>query len=153
MTTIVRAQVAHTPRNPFVHESALEAFDDGAVACSAGRILACGPYSEVRARHPDAEVLDSRDSILLPGFVDCHTHYPQIRVIGSMGLELLDWLRLHALPEEARLADEAYAAEVADRFIRGLAASGTTTALVFGSHFPGAQGALLRGLGSRATGG
>ena len=63
MTTIVRAQVAHTPRNPFVHESALEAFHDGAVAFSAGRILACGPYGDVRARHPDAEVLDARGAI------------------------------------------------------------------------------------------
>ena len=47
------------------------------------------------------------------------------------------------MPEEARLADDAYAAEVADRFIRWLAANGTTTALVFGSHFPGAQEALF----------
>ena len=31
MTTIVRAQVAHTPRNPFVDDRALEAFSDGAV--------------------------------------------------------------------------------------------------------------------------
>ena len=143
MTTIVRAQVAHAPRNPFVHESALEAFDDGAVAFSAGRIVACGRWGQVRAEHLDADVLNARDAIVLPGFVDCHVHYPQIRVIGAMGHELLDWLRLRSLPEEARLADDGYAATVADRFVRGLAANGTTTALVFGSHFPGAQEALF----------
>ncbi len=143
MTTIVRAQVVHAPHSPFAHESALEAYEDGAVAFSAGRILACGRYDEVSADHPDAEVLDARGAILLPGFVDCHVHYPQIRVIGAMGLELLDWLRLCALPEEARLADQAYATEVADVFVRGLAANGTTTALVFGSHFPSAQEALF----------
>ena len=141
--TIVRAQVVHTPRNPFVEDRALQVFADGAVAFSAGRIVACGPWSSVSAGHPDAETLDARDALLLPGFVDCHVHYPQLRMIGAMGLELLDWLRLRALPEEARLADPDYAGAVADEFIRGLAAAGTTTALVFGSHFPGAQEALF----------
>jgi guanine deaminase len=143
MTTIVRAQVAHTPRNPFMEEAALEAFYDGAVAFAGGRVVATGPWSEVRSGHPEAKVLDARDAILLPGFVDCHVHFPQIRVIGAMGLELLDWLRQRCLPEEARLADSAYAGEVADRFVRGLAANGTTTALVFGSHFGGAQETLF----------
>src|ERR1700733_6724969 len=143
MTRIVRAQVAHTPRNPFVHESALEAFEDGAVAFSAGRVVAVGSWALVRGRYPEAEVVDARDAVLLPGFVDCHVHYPQIRVIGAMGLELLDWLRLRALPEGARLADSAYAAVVAEQFVRGLAANGTTTALVFGSHFADAQDALF----------
>jgi guanine deaminase len=85
----------------------------------------------------------------LPGFVDCHVHYPQIRMIGAMGLELMDWLRLRALPEEARLADPAYADAVASEFVSGLAAAGTTTALVFGSHFPGAQAALFAAAASR----
>jgi guanine deaminase len=60
-----------------------------------------------------------------------------------MGLELMDWLRERALPEEARMADSAYADAVASEFVSGLAASGTTTALVFGSHFPEAQEALF----------
>ena len=93
MKTIVRAQVAHTPGNPFTEESALEAFADGALAFADGRILACGAFADVHYGHPDAQVLDARDTILLPGFVDAHVHYPQIRVIGAMGLELLDWLR------------------------------------------------------------
>ncbi|HUJ33698.1 MAG TPA: guanine deaminase [Solirubrobacteraceae bacterium] len=144
MTAIVRAQLAHAPSNPFRRESALEAFEDGAVAFSDGRIVACGSWSGVRAGFAEAEVMDARDAILLPGFIDCHVHYPQLRVIGAMGLELLDWLRLRALPEEARLADDGYAAAVAEQFVRGLAANGTTTALVFGAHFPRAQDALFR---------
>ena len=143
MSTIVRAQVAHTPCNPFVSEDALETFADGAVAFDDGRIVACGGFAEVRSRYPDAPVVDARDAVLLPGFVDCHVHFPQIRVIGAMGLELLDWLRSVALPEEARLADVGYAASIADQFVRGLARNGTTTALVFGSHFVGAQEALF----------
>lgn len=143
MSTIVRARVAHTPRNPFECGSALEFFEDGGLAFDGGRILGCGPFGDVRAGHPEADVLDARDTILLPGLVDCHVHYPQTGVIGSMGLELMDWLRFRCLPEEARLADSGYASVVAERFVCGLAANGTTTALVFGSHFAGAQEALF----------
>jgi guanine deaminase len=143
MTTIVRAKVAHTPGNPFAGDDALQVFDDGALAFAGSRIVACGAFGDVRAGHPEAEVLDARDTILLPGFVDCHVHYPQIGVIGSMGLELMDWLQTRCLPEEARLADVGYARWVAERFVRGLVANGTTTALVFGSHFTGAQDALF----------
>lgn len=135
--------MAHTPRNPFVEEGALQAFWDGAVAFDAGRILACGSWVEVRAAFADAEIVDARDAVLLPGFVDCHVHFPQIGVIGALGLGLLDWLRSVALPEEARLADPAYAVSVAEAFVRGLARNGTTTALVFGSHFVEAQEALF----------
>lgn len=143
MTTIVRAQVAHTPRNPFADEGALQAFSDGAVAYSDGRIVACGAWTGVRGQCPDADVVDARDAVLLPGFVDCHVHFPQIRVIGALGLGLMDWLRSVALLEEARLADSAYAASVAGEFVRGLVRNGTTTALVFGSHFAAAQEALF----------
>src|SRR5581483_787485 len=117
MTTIVRAKVAHTPRNPFAVDGALEVFEDGALAFTGGRVVACGTYRDVRSGHADAEVLDARDTIMLPGFVDCHVHYPQVRVIGGMGLELMDWLEQRCLPEEARLADSSYAALVAEQFV------------------------------------
>ncbi len=144
--TIVRAQILHTPRNPF-HDggaAALEAFSDGGLAYGDdGRILQTGPFAAVRAQHPDATVVDASDAILLPGLVDLHVHYPQIAVIGAMGMTLLEWLATRTLPEEARLADTAYAADVARAFVRGLARNGTTAALVFGSHFAGAQEALF----------
>jgi guanine deaminase len=140
---IVRAQVMHTPRNPFREEGAFEAFDDGAVAHEDGRILATGSFAEVRRDHPEADVLDESGALLLPGLVDTHVHYPQLAVVGAMGLELLEWLEGRAFPEEARLADPAHARLVAREFVNGLAAAGTTTALVFGSHFPEAQDALF----------
>ena len=49
------------------------------------------------------------DGMLVPGFVDTHVHFPQIRAIGGLGLPLLDWLERCALPEESRLASQAYA--------------------------------------------
>jgi guanine deaminase len=138
--TILRARVLHTPGNPFDGDAAaLDCHESGAVAFQAGEILATGDVAEVSARHPNAELIDERDAFLLPGFVDTHVHWPQLGVIGAMGLELLEWLRTRTLPEEIKLADLDYARPLAHDFIRGLAAHGTTTALVFGTHFPDAQ--------------
>lgn len=143
-TVIVRAQIFHTPGNPFVTPTALQAIADGAVAIRDGRIAASGEYGAVRRLAPRARAIDIRPGLLLPGFVDTHVHYPQAWAIGGMGLRLLDWLRLHALPEEARLASPDYARRIARGFLARLLANGTTTALVFGAHFPAAQEILFQ---------
>jgi guanine deaminase len=140
---IVRGAVFHTPENAFHYSTALRAFEDGALAIEDGRILACGDYSEVRPRFPEAHVRDLRGSFIVPGFVDTHVHFPQVRIVGGLGYSLLDWLELLALPEEARLADPVYAAAIAEEFVQGLASHGTTTALVFGAHFVAANEALF----------
>jgi guanine deaminase len=155
VTKILRAQLFHTPKSPFDDDGALEAIGDGAVAFDE-RILASGSFDEVRGRYPAAEVLDARGAVLLPGLVDTHVHYPQIHVIGAMGLRLLEWLRERTLVEEVKLAEPGYARLVARTFLRALLKNGTTTALVFGSHHPSAQEILFEeawGLGLRLTSG
>lgn len=138
MTTLLRAQLFHTPRDPFADAGALETLD-GALAVTDDIIEAVGSVSELRQRFPGAPLLGDGRDYLLPGFVDTHVHYPQQSVIGAMGLTLLDWLRERTLPEEARLVDIEHARAVARRFVRALARNGTTTALVFGAHIPAAQ--------------
>jgi guanine deaminase len=81
--------------------------------------------------------------VLLPGLVDTHVHYPQLRAIGALDMPLLEWLDRTALPEEARFADLGYARSVADEFVTALIDAGTTTALVFGSHFAPAVDAMF----------
>ncbi|HEY3824849.1 MAG TPA: guanine deaminase [Bryobacteraceae bacterium] len=140
---IVRAAVFHTPRNPFHEANALVAYPDGALAVENGGIVDCGDYASVVKAHPDAAVRDLRGGCLLPGFIDTHVHFPQVRILGGLGFGLLDWLEQLTLPEEARLADAAYASSIAREFVAALAAHGTTTALAFGSHFPPACAALF----------
>lgn len=135
--TLYRGCVLDTPDDPF-GGGVLRSESDGALVVRDGRIVARGDYAGVRADHPQEEVVDLRDGLLLPGFVDTHVHYPQVRVIGGLGMPLLDWLERCALPEEARLADVVKAREVAAEFVTGLVAAGTTSALVFGSHFASA---------------
>ncbi len=108
---------------------------DGALVVRDGVIIARGPYETVIAEHADEEVVDLRGGVLLPGFVDTHVHYPQIRIIGGFGQPLLDWLQTIVMPEEIKLADQAYGTAVAREFLHGLVSAGTTSALVFGSHF------------------
>ena len=140
---ILRAPLFHTPQNPFLNGRGLESHGDGGLLIRAGKILACGEYGAVQAAHPSVPITDLRGGFLLPGFIDTHTHFPQLSVLGGLGRELLDWLEYVALPEEARMADDAYACQTAQGFVRALAAHGTTTALVFGAHFASATASLF----------
>jgi guanine deaminase len=142
---VLVAGVIHVPRDPFAEGAgALEAWDEGAIAIAAdGRIDDLGDASEVRSRHPDRPVVDRRGAIALPGFVDNHVHYPQLGVIGAIGLPLLRWLDERTFPFEARFLDPAFAEREAGTFLRLLAANGTTSALVFGAHVPSAMEAFF----------
>lgn len=140
--TIFRATVLDTPDDPF-RGGQLRAEQDCGLLVVSGGITERGPFPEVRARHPDEPVRHLMGGLLLPGFVDTHVHYPQVRVIGELGRPLLEWLDRCALPEEGRLADHGYAAMIAREFISGLVRAGTTTALAFGAHFAPAVEALF----------
>lgn len=132
---LYHATVMHTPTSPFASASALTVRQDAGVLVQDGVIRAVGSFTELHAAHPDEPSVDVRGGVLLPGFVDTHVHYPQVRVLGGLGMPLLEWLDRNTLPEEARFGDGAYARQVAREFLRSLASHGTTTALVFGSHF------------------
>jgi guanine deaminase len=133
--TLYRAHVLDTPEDPFRGGRLRSDADAGLLVTSEGRIADRGAFAAVRARHPAEPVTELTDGLLLPGFVDTHVHFPQARIIGGLGLPLLEWLEQRALPEEARMADAPYAQAVAEEFVCGLADAGTTTALVFGAHF------------------
>jgi guanine deaminase len=142
---IVRGTLAHTPRDPFSEgESALEAWHDGAVAIAhGGTVLAAGDADAIMARYPDLPVQDERGAVIVCGFVDAHVHYPQLPVLGSMGLTLLDWLEGRTFPHESRFAQAPFARDQARRFLRLLAANGTTSAMVFGAHYAVAMEAFF----------
>jgi guanine deaminase len=140
---ILRATIFHTPGNPFQNPGAMASFEDGALLIEDGVIQECGDFPEVRKAHTDADVRDLRGGILLPGFVDTHVHYPQVRVLGAIGYTLLEWLQRTTLPEETKFANVEYARTIAGEFVHALASHGTTTALVFGSHFAQATAELF----------
>jgi guanine deaminase len=114
-----------------------------------GLVAERGELADLRETHPDERLVELSEGLVLPGFVDTHVHFPQVRMIGALGMPLLDWLEHSALPEEARLADVDYAGGVARDFVSGLVRAGTTTALVFGAHFAAAVDVLFEEASSR----
>ena len=115
----------------------------GGVLVAQGRIAAVGEAADLRAAHPQATVADHGAGLILPGFVDAHAHYSQTRIIASWGKRLIDWLEGYTFPEEARLADPAYAAAVAESYLDLNLANGTTTACAFCTSAPGSVDALM----------
>ena len=80
---------------------------DAIVAMAGGRILHAGAAATVMRELPRGTKVERlpRDTLMMPGFVDCHVHYPQLPVIGSCGAQLLDWLTRYTFPAEAAFAD------------------------------------------------
>jgi len=72
---------------------------------------------------------------ILPGFIDAHLHLPQWDRRGIDGLSLFEWLDYVVYPAEARFKDPDVAERLAESFVTGLIANGSTTAAVFGSPF------------------
>ena len=111
-----------------------EYFDDGLLVVDEGRVVAAGKFDALSPTLPaGANVTGYRGRLIVPGFIDCHVHFPQLDIIGSFGAQLLDWLNQYAYPAEMRFEDPEYAREVATVFIDELLRNGTTTALVFGT--------------------
>ena len=122
---------------------AVEHFEDGVLVVEGGLVRAVGDAQTTLAAFGDAEVVDHTGELIVPGFIDCHVHFPQIDIIASWGEQLLDWLDRYAYPAERRFADRAHADEVAAFFVDELLRNGTTTALVFATVHPHSVDAIF----------
>ncbi|MCO5064903.1 MAG: guanine deaminase [Rhizobiaceae bacterium] len=111
---------------------ALDYEEDGAILIEDGRILASGSYADVaRKASGDAKIVDHRPHLLLPGFIDCHAHYPQMQVIASYGAELLDWLNKYTFPEETKFSNPQHSRRIARLFLDELIRHGTTSVAAY----------------------
>ena len=145
-TRAFRAAIFHCLGDPGsqADPGAVEHFDDGLLIVRDGLVDAIGSAATLLPQlSTDIEIVDLRGQLIIPGFVDCHVHYPQIDIIASYGERLLDWLNKYAFPAEERLADVDYATELADFFTDALLANGTTTALVFATVHPHSVDAIF----------
>ena len=53
---------------------AVEMFEDAALFQREGEIVEIGPYDALKARHPDAAEIGTRDHLVMPGLVNAHHH-------------------------------------------------------------------------------
>ena len=49
-------------------------FEDGAVVIDGTTIAAVGEAAALKARYPDAEVVDAKGGVIMPGLINAHTH-------------------------------------------------------------------------------
>ena len=118
-------------------DAAVRDIEDGLVVVEDGRIAAVGAHSDLAPSLPaGTAVADHRGCLVMPGFIDTHIHFPQTRVIGSYGAQLLEWLQKYTFVEEQKYGDPAHAAAAADFFLDELLRNGTTTAVVYCSVHP-----------------
>src|SRR4051812_10648442 len=53
----------------------LSIIPDGGMLVEDGRVVATGPSDEIaKGAPPDADIIDAAGKLVLPGFVDAHTH-------------------------------------------------------------------------------
>jgi 5-methylthioadenosine/S-adenosylhomocysteine deaminase len=83
--------------------------DDGAVAVKGDTIVAVGPRSELEARYAAKQTIDARGGLVLPGFINGHTHVPMTLFRGLHDdVTLNDWLYKYIFPAEAKNVNEEF---------------------------------------------
>ena len=83
--------------------------DDGAVAVTGDTIVAVGPRSEVEAGYAATQTIDAKGKLILPGFINGHTHVPMTLFRGLHDdVTLNDWLYKYIFPAEAKNVNEEF---------------------------------------------
>lgn len=131
-----RAPILSVAQDPLANDAATRFEQDGLLIVDGGLVIARGPYADLAPQFADVPIESFPGKLIVPGFIDCHVHYPQVDSIAAHGEQLLEWLERHVFPVEKRYCDEAFAADAAEFFCDELLRNGTTTALVFPTVHP-----------------
>ncbi len=135
---ILRGQTFAFAGNPF-EIGAQEAVDhrqDGAVVVESGRIIAVGAATDILEQNMGVPIVNYGDALIMAGFIDVHTHYPQLDIIASNSQGLVDWLQKHTFPCEAQFDDQTIAENSAEFFLEQCFLNGVTTASVYCTVHP-----------------
>jgi 5-methylthioadenosine/S-adenosylhomocysteine deaminase len=82
---------------------------DGGVAIRRDAIVAVGPRAEVEALYKGEQTIDARGRLVLPGFINGHTHVPMTLFRGLHDdVTLNDWLYKYIFPAEAKNVNEEF---------------------------------------------
>jgi guanine deaminase len=139
-TTAIRGPALTFTGDPFVDgvDATMRYESDAIIGMAGGKITHFGPASSVRGQLPVGTPVKEygKDSLILPGFIDCHVHYPQTQIIGAYGEQLLDWLNKYTFVAEQQFADIDHARLVAEIFLDECLRNGTTTVATFCTVHP-----------------
>jgi len=84
-------------------------YDDGAIAVKGDTIVAVGPRHDVEAKYSAPETIDAHGKMIVPGFINGHTHVPMTLFRGLHDDVTLDeWLRKYIFPAESKNVTEEF---------------------------------------------
>ena len=122
---ILKGHICHS-----VDRNHIAVFEDHYLVCTDD--VCAGIFPQIPEQYRELELIDYGDRLIIPGMSDLHIHAPQFAYRGlGMDMELLDWLNVHAFPEESHYADLDYANLAYDQFVTHLRRSETTRLSVF----------------------
>ena len=77
--------------------------DKAAIAINDGNIIAVDQVENISRQYQARKTINVKDSLIMPGFINCHTHAAMTCFRGiADDLELLDWLNNYIFPAEAK---------------------------------------------------
>lgn len=90
----------------FTMDNQSQAYKSGSILIQEDRILAIGEVDPSLIK-PEAEIIDAKDRVILPGLINTHVHTSQQlgRGLGD-DVNLLTWLRERIWPYESNLTEE-----------------------------------------------
>jgi 5-methylthioadenosine/S-adenosylhomocysteine deaminase len=82
---------------------------DASIAVTSDAIVAVGPRADVEAQYKSAQTIDATGKLVLPGFINGHTHVPMTLFRGLHDdVTLHDWLYKYIFPAEAKNVNEEF---------------------------------------------
>lgn len=140
---IYRGELFYFLDSPFSGGDFFRYIPDGALCVANGHVLEAGEYLSLSQKYPEAEQVDYRGYLLMPGFIDAHIHAVQSEIVGMYGEQLLNWLENYTFPAEMAYRDRAYAEQMAAWFVHELFRNGTTSCVAYASSHPASVDALF----------
>jgi len=102
----------------------------GYLVCVEGK--SAGAFPRLPQQYANLPIADFSNCLIVPGLVDLHIHAPQFAFRGlGMDLELLDWLKSRAFPEEAKYHDIEYARRAYGLFVDHVRRGPSTRLVIF----------------------
>jgi 5-methylthioadenosine/S-adenosylhomocysteine deaminase len=84
-------------------------YDDGAVVVTGDTIVAVGARADLEARYESRQNIDATNTLVVPGFINGHTHVPMTLFRGLHDdVTLTEWLYKYIFPAERKNVTESF---------------------------------------------
>ncbi len=143
--TAIRGAMLTFKNDPFFNDmkDCMVYESDAVVVMEDGKITQAGPANQILPTLGDTPVKQYTDSLIVPGFIDCHVHYPQTEIIAAYGEQLIEWLNNYTFVAEQGFINKEHAQEVAEIFLREQMRNGVTSSTVYCTIFPQSVDAIF----------